>query len=117
MGLIILLLYHLVSACAKINADKKSAQEKEAALVFFQYGEKEMVYLKKKDKKLGEVIERIGYIQRPVDTDLFASVVHSIVGQQISTKAQQSIWRKMNDTLGKVDAKPYWHWSGRNCKN
>lgn len=72
--------------------------------MFFQYGAEEINYLKQKDKKLGKVIEQIGHIERPVDTDLFSSVVHHIIGQQISTKAQQSIWKKMNDELGVVDA-------------
>jgi 3-methyladenine DNA glycosylase/8-oxoguanine DNA glycosylase len=72
--------------------------------MFFQYGAEEINYLKQKDKKLGKVIEEIGHIERPVDTDLFSSVVHHIIGQQISTKAQQSIWKKMNDELGVVDA-------------
>ena len=70
--------------------------------MFFVYGEKETEYLKAKDPRLGEVIERIGHIDREVDGDLFSSVVHHIVGQQISTKAQQTIWRRMNDALGAV---------------
>lgn len=70
----------------------------------FEYGEKETHYLKSKDKRLAEVIDKIGHIERAVDTDLFSAVVHHIVGQQISTKAQQSIWNKMNDNLGEITA-------------
>jgi DNA-3-methyladenine glycosylase II len=69
---------------------------------YFQYGEKEMAYLKAKDPKLGAVIEAIGHIDRPVDGDLFSSVVHSILGQQVSTKAQQTLWKRMIDDLGYV---------------
>ena len=68
----------------------------------FEYGETETDYLKKKDARLAEVIEKIGHIDRPVDTDLFSSVVHHIIGQQISTKAQKTIWQRMNDALGEV---------------
>lgn len=68
----------------------------------FQYGEKEISYLKAKDAKLGAVIDTIGHIDRPVDEDLFSSVVHSILGQQISTKAQQTLWKRMTDDLGTV---------------
>ena len=68
----------------------------------FEYGETETDYLKKKDARLAEVIEKIGHIDRPVDTDLFSSVVHHIIGQQISTKAQRTIWQRMNDALGVV---------------
>ena len=72
--------------------------------MFFQYGEKETEYLKQKDKKLAAVIDKIGKIERAVDTDLFSAVVHHIVGQQISTKAQATIWQRMNDALGTVNA-------------
>ena len=70
--------------------------------MYFEYGDKETEYLKSKDKKLAEVIERIGHIDRAVDTDLFSSVVHHIIGQQISTKAQQTIWKRMGEIYGEV---------------
>lgn len=70
--------------------------------MYFEYGEMEMEYLKSKDKKLAEVIEKIGHINRTVDSDLFSSVVHHIIGQQISTKAQQTIWQRMIDAYGSV---------------
>ena len=72
--------------------------------VYFAYGETELSYLRKKDKRLCEVIDRIGHIDRTVDTDLFSSVVHHIIGQQISTKAQATIWQRMQETLGAVNA-------------
>ncbi len=72
--------------------------------VYFRYGEKETEYLKSKDKKLAAVIDRIGHIERACYDDLFEAVVNSIVGQQISTKAHQSIWNKMKDELGQIDA-------------
>ena len=65
---------------------------------------KELAYLRRKDKRLCEVIDRIGHIDRAVDTDLFSSVVHHIIGQQISTKAQATIWQRMQDALGQVNA-------------
>ena len=70
--------------------------------MYFKYGEKEVEYLKSKDKKLSEVIDKVGYIERGVDSDLFSSVIHHIIGQQISTKAQRTIWQRMNDTFGEV---------------
>ena len=72
--------------------------------MYFEYGEKELIYLKQKDKRLAEVINQVGMIERTVDDDLFSSVVHHIVGQQISTKAQATIWQRMKDYLGTVDA-------------
>ena len=72
--------------------------------MYFEYGENEITYLRNKDKKLSEVIDQIGMIEREVDTDLFSAVVHHIIGQQISTKAQATIWQRMKETLGEVNA-------------
>ena len=72
--------------------------------MYFAYGEQALSYLRKKDKRLCEVIDRIGHIDRTVDPDLFSSVVHHIIGQQISTKAQATIWQRMQDALGTVNA-------------
>lgn len=72
--------------------------------MYFEYGENEITYLQNKDKKLSEVIEQIGMIEREVDTDLFSSVVHHIIGQQISAKAQATIWQRMKETFGEVNA-------------
>ena len=70
----------------------------------FEYGEKEISYLKSKDAKLAEVIDTLGFVEREVDTDLFSSVIHHIIGQQISTKAQATIWQRMQDSLDEVNA-------------
>ena len=72
--------------------------------MYFAYGENEISYLKSKDEKLAEVIEKIGMIERETDTDLFSSVIHHIIGQQISTKAQATIWQRMQEGLGEVNA-------------
>ena len=69
---------------------------------FFKYGIEETTYLAKKDKRLGEVIEKIGLIQREVIPDMFQALVNSIIGQQISTKAQKTIWKRFTDALGAV---------------
>lgn len=70
--------------------------------MYFSYGEKEINYLKKKDKRLAAAIEQIGMIERATDDDLFASVVHHIVGQQISAKAQATIWKRLQNYLGSI---------------
>lgn len=72
--------------------------------MYFKYGAKEIEYLKGRDKKLGEIIDKIGLIKRETDSDLFASVIHHIVGQQISTKAQATIWQRMQDGIGEINA-------------
>jgi DNA-3-methyladenine glycosylase II len=68
----------------------------------FKYGQVELDYLKKKDKKLAEAIERIGMIEREVIPDLFAALINSIVGQQISAKAAATIWNRMLDRFGEI---------------
>lgn len=70
--------------------------------MFFPYGPTEMSALKQKDPRLGAVIDTLGYIPREVDPDLFSSVVHKIIGQQISMKAQQTIWNRMQEYYGAV---------------
>lgn len=72
--------------------------------MYFNYGETETEYLKSKDARLAEVIDQLGHIYRPVDTDLFESVVHTIIAQQISTKAEQTICRRMADRYGRITA-------------
>lgn len=72
--------------------------------MFFPYGNTEMQALKQKDPRLGEVIDTLGYIPREADPDLFSSVVHKIIGQQISMKAQQTIWNRLQAHYGEVSA-------------
>ena len=73
--------------------------------MYFSYGETELNYLRKKDKRLCAVIDRIGHVNRAVDSDLFSAVVHHMIGQQISTRAQATIWQRALDSLGTVNAK------------
>ncbi len=71
---------------------------------YFNYGETEVAWLKKRDKRLGEAIDRIGPIRRELDGDLFSSVLHHIIGQQISTKAQKTVWARLCAQLGEASA-------------
>lgn len=73
-------------------------------ILYFEYSSKEIEFLKKKDKLLGEAIDRIGHIYRQVDTDLFSSIVYHIIGQQISTRAQATIWKRLIDRIGIINA-------------
>ena len=72
--------------------------------MYFTYGEAELDDLRRKDKRLGAVIDRLGHIERTVDTDLFSAVVHHIIGQQISTAAQATIWSRLLTAAGTVTA-------------
>lgn len=68
----------------------------------FVYGEKETEYLKRKDKRLAEAIDLVGPIEREVSPDLFDALVGSIVCQQISSKAGDTILNRMYSKLGTI---------------
>lgn len=69
---------------------------------YFDYGETELAYLRARDSRLGAVIAKLGHIYRGVDPDLFAAVVRHIIGQQISARAQQTVWERLRLWLGAV---------------
>ncbi len=71
--------------------------------MYFSYGEKEINYLKSKDKKLGEAIEKIGMVKRPIDEDIFTAIIRAILGQQVSRQARETVFRRMNEGLGGVE--------------
>lgn len=71
----------------------------------FKYGETEINYLKKKDKKLSDAIDRIGKIEREVTPDLFTALVSSIVSQQISNKAAATVWSRLCYLIGCITPK------------
>ncbi len=68
----------------------------------FRYGKTEINHLKKRDKKLGAAIDEIGMIKRNVTPDLFAALVASVASQQISAKAAETVWRRMEERLGAI---------------
>ena len=67
---------------------------------YFEYGENEINYLCKKDKKLKAAIERIGIIKREVNPDLFSALIESVIGQQISSKAAATVRNKLYGLCG-----------------
>jgi DNA-3-methyladenine glycosylase II len=68
----------------------------------FSYGQRELNHLKRKDKKLARTIEQIGPIERAVNPDLFSALIHSIVAQQIATKAAATVWTRLLDRCGEI---------------
>ena len=71
---------------------------------YVEYGDDAVAYLSERDPRMADAIARIGHVWRVRDDDLFQAVVHGIVGQQISTRAQATVWARMRDGLGTVDA-------------
>jgi len=72
-------------------------------MAVFEYDQSALEYLGKKDKKLGAAINRIGLIERQVIPDLFAALVHSIVSQQISSRAAATVWGRIQDYFGDIN--------------
>lgn len=66
---------------------------------YVQYDARATDYLMSKDKKLARAIEAVGDIRRPMDGDVFSSIVRSIVGQQISTSALKTVLTRMMEKL------------------
>ena len=68
----------------------------------YKYGQIEVDHLKRRDKKLSLAIDRIGAIEREVTPDLFTALVKSIVAQQISTKAADTVWGRLCTQLSDI---------------
>lgn len=70
---------------------------------YFEYGEEAVGYLKARDAKLAAAMDAVGHVYREMEeADLFAAVIHNIVGQQISSAAQITVWARMRGLLGEV---------------
>jgi DNA-3-methyladenine glycosylase II len=64
-------------------------------MIYFKYGNLETDLLKAQDPVLGTLIDRMGPLQREVYLDRFQALVDSIVSQQISGKAAQSVLARL----------------------
>ena len=58
--------------------------------------------LKKRDKKLGKIIDQYSEDFLFTKSDPFLTLSRSIVGQQISVKSAQSVWDKLILKIGNV---------------
>lgn len=68
----------------------------------YRYGKAETEYLISRDQVLGTAIQRIGHIERAVIPELFAALINSIAGQQISGKALATVWARLCERLGEI---------------
>jgi len=70
---------------------------------YFEYGDEAVEHLKRKDAKLAAAIDAVGHVWREMDEEgLFSSLVHQIVGQQISSAAMRTVWARLVALLGEV---------------
>ena len=68
-----------------------------------KFWNKAKVYLRKKDKRLGKIIEYYPKDFLFSKSDPFMTLARSIVGQQISVKAAQSVWDRLEIKIVKVN--------------
>lgn len=68
-------------------------------MAYFKYGKKEITYLKKSDSKMKLLIEEVGMISRPINKDLYSSLLNSIISQQISSAAQKTIFKRLQELV------------------
>ncbi len=66
-----------------------------------QYSNKEIEYLSKNDKLLGDYIKKTGKIHRELKATPFVSLLSVIISQQISNKAASKIEESLAKTIGK----------------
>ena len=69
--------------------------------IFWEKAKKE---LGQKDRKLARIIENYPKDFLFSKSDPFYTLARSIVGQQISVKAAQAVWNKIENKLGKIKA-------------
>lgn len=69
---------------------------------YFAYTDEALAYLKSRDARLAAAIDVIGPVRREVVPDIFSALMKCIVGQQIATKAQMTIWRRMIAAFGDI---------------
>ena len=67
---------------------------------YFEYTETELTHLRRADKKLAAAIDQIGIIRRKINPDPFAALVESIIGQQISAKAANTVTDRLRTLCG-----------------
>ncbi|SES87237.1 DNA-3-methyladenine glycosylase family protein [Anaerobranca gottschalkii] len=68
----------------------------------FVYGKEETEYLKETDPLLGKVIDEIGYISREINPNPFSALVESVISQQVSSKAAQTIINRLLTKIGRI---------------
>lgn len=68
----------------------------------YNYGKEELDYLRLRDPKLGELFDEFGIVRREEMKNPFEALICSIVGQQISAKAQESAIKKIKALIGRI---------------
>ncbi len=67
---------------------------------YFEYGQKELDHLASRDPRMAGAIATLGIIQRETTPDPLAALAFSIIAQQISGKAAETITRRFQTLIG-----------------
>ena len=70
--------------------------------MFFDYTKEDLMAIATKDPKLGVYIDDIGFIKREAFDDFTKGFVYTIIGQQVSAKAQNTVYKNLEDLLGDI---------------
>ncbi|HNX48258.1 MAG TPA: DNA-3-methyladenine glycosylase [Methanomassiliicoccales archaeon] len=68
----------------------------------FEYGQVEIDYLRRRDERLGQVIDSLGMLKAEMYPDLFTALISSVIGQQISGKAAATVWNRVVERFGEI---------------
>lgn len=68
----------------------------------FNFDDKRVQYLITTDDQLKKLIKRIGNVELEVESDGFRCLVKYIIGQQISDKARETIWKRLCKLCGNL---------------
>ena len=64
--------------------------------------EEGLSYLARRDARMAAAIEELGGIYRTGGEPVFTGLLQAIVGQQISLRAADTVWKRLTETLGGV---------------
>ncbi len=72
--------------------------------MYFKYGEKELNFLKNKDKKMKYAIEELGFVKRDRDVDIYIAIIKAMIGQQISIEAAKTVYNNLKLKVDDIKA-------------
>jgi len=84
----------------RISASVYSRKEK--LMPYLKFTDDEYQGLRRKDRKLARAMDILPMYEREIDPDIFRSLISNIVGQQISMKAFDTVWKRFLDHFGEI---------------
>jgi len=82
--------------------EHKQHHRKEKLMPYLKFTDEEYQGLRKKDRKLARAMDILPMYEREIDPDIFRSLISNIVGQQISMKAFDTVWKRFLNHFGEI---------------